>query len=119
MEVTMNRPLHRSLLIAVAGLFATLPAGISFGDQQPPGGVSQQVPHGMPCAKRTEVVRILRENFGEHPVGHGLADSGAVAELFSSSKGTWTIVATSPNGVSCMVGSGESWQTTIAREDTI
>jgi hypothetical protein len=117
MEVTMNRPLHRSLLIALAVAFATLPVGLSFGDQQPSEALTQPLPHG--CAKRTEVVRILRENFDEHPVGHGLANSGALAELFSSSKGTWTIVATSPNGVSCMVGSGESWQTTVAREGTI
>jgi hypothetical protein len=62
---------------------------------------------------------MLRENFGESTIAQGLAHTGAVAEVFISAKGTWTIVATSPTGLTCMVGSGESWQPTVARDDTI
>ena len=41
----------------------------------------------MPCGKRTDVVRMLRENFGEGPIAQGLAHTGAVAEIFISAQG--------------------------------
>ena len=47
----------------------------------------------MPCGKRPDVVRMLRENFGEGPIAQGLAHTGAVAEIFISAQGNWTIVA--------------------------
>jgi hypothetical protein len=73
----------------------------------------------VPCGKRADVVRMLRENFGETQIAHGLANTGAVAEVFISAKGTWTIVATGPTGLTCMIGSGESWQPEVARDGTI
>jgi hypothetical protein len=73
----------------------------------------------MPCGKRADVVKMLRDSFGETQIAQGLANTGSVAEVFISSKGTWTIVATSPNGLSCLVGAGESWQAKIASGDTI
>jgi hypothetical protein len=73
----------------------------------------------MPCGKRTDVVKMLRESFGETQIAQGLANTGSVAEVFISSKGTWTIVATSPNGLSCLIGAGESWQAKIAQDGTI
>jgi hypothetical protein len=120
----MTRLCNRSLLIAAAGLMVALPVGWASGEQPvvPDGQASPAVPHAMqqmPCGKRTDVVRMLRENFGEGLMGRGLADSGAVAEVFTSANGTWTIVATSPNGLSCMIGTGQSWQPVIARDDTI
>jgi hypothetical protein len=115
----MRRSSRRTLVIAAAGLMVALPVGLVVAEQETGAQATAQPPHGLPCASRTDVVRILRETFGERPVGHGLANSGAVAELFSGPNGTWTIVATSPNGISCMVGAGESWQTSIARDDSI
>ena len=73
----------------------------------------------MPCGKRTDVVRMLRENFGEGPIAQGLAHTGAVAEIFISAQGNWTIVATSPNGMICMIGSRQAWQPAVAHDDTI
>ena len=112
----MLRVLRRALFTAVAGLTVWLPAGpaLSQDSTAPKPGA-----RGLPCAERTDVVRILKELFGELLVAHGLAASGAVAELFRSPQGTWTIVATSPNGVSCMVGAGESWKTTLVADDSI
>jgi hypothetical protein len=78
--------------------------------------------HGAPqiaCGKRADIEKMLKEQYGERAMAHGLAHSGAVAEIFTSPKGTWTIIATSPNGMSCMIGSGESWQTTLAADETI
>jgi hypothetical protein len=118
----MKRYGRLSLLIA-AGLMIALPAGWAAGGQPTASskGAALTAPRSMPetpCGKRTDVVRMLHDNFGEGPIGQGLADSGAVAEVFLSAKGTWTIVATTPNGVSCMVGTGQSWQPVVARDDT-
>jgi hypothetical protein len=120
----MTRLSHRALFIAAAALMVALPVGWAAGDQTaiPNRRGTVPMPHAMqamPCGKRTDVVKMLRDNFGESPIAHGLADSGAVAEIFISSKGTWTIVATAPDGTTCMVGSGQSWQPVVARDDTI
>ena len=63
------------------------------------------------CASHKEVTKALANGHSEEPVGIGLASTGNVVEVFSSSDGsTWSIVMTMPNGVSCLVSSGESWE---------
>jgi hypothetical protein len=119
----MTHFIQRSLLIAAAGLMVSLPMGLAAGEEpvakeQLPGAQGYAVQQ-MPCAQRAEVVKMLRDHFGESPIAHGLAHTGAVAEVFLGPKGTWTIVATAPNGLSCMVGSGESWQNQVSHDDTI
>jgi hypothetical protein len=103
-----------------------LPVGWAFGEMPGSGPQpeikSAPVPYAarqLPCGKRTEIVRVLREAFGETAIAQGLAHTGAVAEVFTSPKGSWTIVATSPNGIACMVGAGESWTPAVARAGTI
>jgi hypothetical protein len=114
---------NRALLVAAAGLMVTLPIGWAAGEETRQLALPvMPAPHtamSAPCGKRTDVVRMLRDNFGETQIAHGLANTGAVAEVFISAKGTWTIVATSPNGLTCMIGSGESWQPEIAHDGTI
>ena len=40
----------------------------------------------------------------------GLAANGSVLEVLASKDGTWTILITSPNGTSCVVAVGDSWE---------
>ena len=108
----MILPFQRLLQIAAAGTALMLPAA------QSPAEDGARPMQQIACAARNEIVRTLREQFGEKPVAHGLADSGVLAEIFSGPQGTWTIVATTPNGVSCLIGSGQSFQT-VALDDTI
>jgi hypothetical protein len=120
--MTMTQVSNRARLIAAAAVLCALPASSTMSEPKRTAVENVPAPYGvqqMPCGKRLDVVRMLREQFGESPIAHGLADSGAVAEVFISSNGTWTIVATSPNGTTCMVGSGRSWQPVVARDDTI
>lgn len=87
-----------------------------------PVGAAAQRPHQqmaqVPCGARDEVVKVLKESYGERAMAHGIAHSGSLAEVFISPRGTWTIIATSPNGISCMIGSGESWKTTLAADES-
>jgi hypothetical protein len=128
LEVTMTRFINRSLLIAAAVIMVALPVGLSVAepiavpDQATPGPAPGTIPRTaqhVPCAARGDVIKMLREHFGETPVAQGLAHTGAVAEVFLGPKGTWTIIATSPQGLSCMVGSGENWAPKVAHDDTI
>ncbi len=65
---------------------------------------------GAVCAKRSEVVARLREGYGETRRAYGLERADAMYEVFASDgAGTWTIIVSSPDGVSCLVASGRNW----------
>ncbi len=62
------------------------------------------------CLPRKEAIRQLAKQFKEKPIGRGLSDDGnAMVELFTSEKGSWTIVVTNTKNISCLVASGQSW----------
>jgi len=58
------------------------------------------------------VLAKLSTGYKEAPVAMGLASNGALIEVLSSAENgkTWTIIITQPNGVSCVMATGESWQ---------
>ena len=67
---------------------------------------------GPRCLKRADVMERLAANFREAPVAMGIADGGNLLEVFAANDGaTWTVVLTLPNGMSCLLMSGESWET--------
>ncbi len=64
------------------------------------------------CDARAEVLRHLERQYAEAPVALGLANTGGVVEVLASPNGaTWTIIVTLPDGTSCLVAAGESWET--------
>ncbi len=63
------------------------------------------------CVTREAATKQLEKQFNEKDVGRGLANAGkAMFELFVSEKGSWTVVVSEPNGRSCILACGESWQ---------
>lgn len=73
---------------------------------------------GNNCAERAQVVERLAERWGESRRAIGLGANNAVIEVFASSEtGTWTITVTMPNGVTCLVASGQAYET-LAEELT-
>lgn len=64
----------------------------------------------MMCGPRNDVVANLEKGYSEHPVSMGLASNGAVIEVFLSEAGTFTIVMTRPDGLSCLMAAGKNWQ---------
>jgi len=72
-----------------------------------PGATSQP----MLCNKRSEVMKNLSSNYKEAPVALGMASDGGVLEVMTSKDGnTWTVLLTKPNGTSCLVAMGNSWE---------
>ena len=63
-----------------------------------------------PCAPRAEVVKSLGGLFSETPAARAIVADGALMEVFVSSEGTWTMLLTSPQQLSCLVGSGDNWE---------
>lgn len=62
---------------------------------------------------RAEIVKQLGNAYAEAPVAIGLTQNGNVIELFTTGDGsTWTMVVTSPDGLSRVVASGASWVST-------
>ena len=63
------------------------------------------------CAPREAVIERLANTYGESRQSIGLGEQGMVIETFASSNtGTWTITVTIPNGQTCLVASGQSWE---------
>ena len=63
------------------------------------------------CAARGEIVERLVAQFGEVRQSIGIGANNAMMEMFAApATGTWTILVTLPNGMTCLVASGESWE---------
>lgn len=71
--------------------------------------VVQTAANGALCGNRTDIVRSLGDQFHEKQRAVGVVDSNAILEVFVSTAGTWTIIATGTDGKSCLVTSGEGW----------
>lgn len=64
------------------------------------------------CLPHEEAVAKLKQHYGEQKVGLGIGPGGqSVLELFVSETGTWTVLVTRPNGLSCITMSGDGWIT--------
>ncbi len=77
----------------------------------------------MACGTRDSVVATLSEKYGEVRRGGGLAGPTAIFEIWASDvTGTWTILKTTADGLTCVMAVGENWQdddgdiTPIARD---
>jgi hypothetical protein len=63
------------------------------------------------CGPRELVVERLASGYGETRQSVGIGSNNAMVEVFASDEtGSWTIVVTTPTGVSCLVASGQSFE---------
>jgi hypothetical protein len=96
-EVAMTRLSKSALLSAVMTV-----AGATAGQAQDSGA----------CMWHEDAVAELKQTYGEEKVGLGLGPSGsAVFELFLAETGTWTLLVTRTDGISCVAASGDNWMT--------
>jgi len=64
------------------------------------------------CADRTAVIEKLTKKFGETRRSMGLAANSGIVELHASDDtGSWTITVTHPNGITCLITAGGSFET--------
>lgn len=62
------------------------------------------------CGDHTEIISRLGKTYAEARAGLGLLDDGRMIEIFTSKRGTWTLLVTVPGGAACLVATGEAWQ---------
>ncbi len=62
------------------------------------------------CGERGAVVTSLEKTYSETLVSMGLASNGVIIEILASPSGTFTIILTRPNGLSCVMATGENWK---------
>ena len=62
------------------------------------------------CLHHKEIVQQLSTKFKEKRRAFGLINSRRMMEVYVSKAGTWTMVVTTANKISCVVATGESWE---------
>ena len=63
------------------------------------------------CSARNDILAKLAKAYHEQPSSVALTSDGHLLEVLKSDNDkTWSILLTAPNGVSCLVAAGESWQ---------
>lgn len=78
------------------------------------GAVVTAIPaHAGDCAMRTQVVERLQRDYAERLTGGGLNDAEAgeaVIEIWASPEtGSFTVILTGADGVSCILATGTDW----------
>ena len=64
------------------------------------------------CNFHDKALEHLAKKYQETPVAAGMANSGALVEILTTSDGgTWSIIVTRPDGWACLVAAGEGWRT--------
>ena len=62
------------------------------------------------CFDRAKFAKELETQNAKSPVSMGLANTGVMVEIFASTKGSFTILLTQPDGTSCFVAAGDYWE---------
>ena len=64
-----------------------------------------------PCGDRDELLSHLSQKYSETPVAMGLSTNGSLVEVLASKAGdSFTIVYTTPTGLTCLMAAGSNWQ---------
>lgn len=66
--------------------------------------------HAAQCGDRAVMVIALYDQLGQTPRAMGLEDRGGMVELFASDAGTWTLIASGPDGMACVVATGVNFR---------
>lgn len=74
------------------------------------------------CAPRDVLIERLEERYSERLTGGGLQNANTLLEVWASDKtGSFTVLMSRADGISCIVASGQSWSSVVeasVEEDT-
>lgn len=96
-----------SALLNVAVAYAGPPVQQSQRLGQTPGATAQP----RSCMTHDGAGDKLRTEFGERILGHGVSSDGTLVEIYLAPSGSFTVIKTTPAGLSCVVDFGDGWQT--------
>ena len=116
MEVAMpNIATKTGRAIAAPALLCVLAVGTAYAkpplDQSQRPGETPEIAQPRSCMPHEGADDKLRSEYGEKVLGHGVSSDGTLIEIFLAPSGTFTVIKTTPAGLSCVVDFGEGWQT--------
>ncbi len=92
------KPMNKTLVTFAAGISLALFNTAAFAQSQN-------------CAPREIVLKRLSDKYGESRQSIGMGQRGMLMETFASAEsGSWTITVTTPQGMTCLVASGQSYE---------
>lgn len=63
------------------------------------------------CDERGKIIEYMEKKYKETTIAAGVTSGGGLVEVLSTADGgTWTIIITSPQGMSCLMSAGEGWR---------
>jgi hypothetical protein len=73
-----------------------------------PGAAASQVT--LACAQRVDIVAFLGDHLSEKLSAVGKLDSNTVMEIYAAESGNWTLLMSDASGRSCIILSGDKWE---------
>jgi len=64
----------------------------------------------VPCGPYDVIHNQLSGKYQEAPSGRGLTQEGLMVEFWQSPSGNFSVLVVNPEGMACMVSSGELWE---------
>ena len=61
------------------------------------------------CGPRDDVVKLLHTKYLESQRALGLIDDRSMMEIYISARGSWTMLVTNEEGMTCVLAAGEAW----------
>lgn len=66
------------------------------------------------CGPRAAVVKTLADKYAETRRSIGISANNLVMEVYAAeASGTWTITVTTPQGMTCLVASGQGYEAVV------
>jgi hypothetical protein len=63
------------------------------------------------CLPRADLIEHLEGRYSEHLAGGGLQSAQQLLEIWASDQtGSFTVFVTRPDGLSCVIATGQNWQ---------
>ena len=62
------------------------------------------------CEPTAKLTKKLTHQFGETRQARGMRGPEQIMEIWTDSRGDWTMVVTYASGTSCIVAMGENWE---------
>jgi hypothetical protein len=91
---------HTLIILGLLGIGAVFSQTVQAQGQQQPS-----------CDTRDNILQKLSKKYKESPVAIGVTNNGRLVEVLTTENGsTWSIIISSPNGLSCLVAAGENWR---------
>ena len=100
-------------LFVVMGCGAPVPANGGVSAVNKDGSAPLLLPRNTQCFPRKAMEKLLSVQHDEHTVSGGVMNTmhgKFITSLFISKKGTWTLVVTNMDAISCIMAYGSHWQ---------